>query len=170
MYFLWPSTFGYDAFEGAGLTELIIPNNIDSIASWAFCGNSSLETIMIGKGLRKIGSSAFGSCQKLKTIAVASANPYFDSRDNCNAIIETSTNKLLYGCPTTVIPASVKAIGQNAFYSYGNSDLYAMTIPDNVEKIEDYAVGYNYNLRSLTLGKSYPPKNPKYNQQIACEA
>ena len=74
----FPSTvtaIGYDAFEGAGLTELIIPNNIDSIASWAFYANSSLETVMIGKGLRKIMSRAFGYCQKLKSIAVASANP-----------------------------------------------------------------------------------------------
>ena len=153
----FPSTvtaIGYDAFEGGGLTELVIPNSIDSIASWAFYGNSSLESVMIGKGLRKIMSRAFGNCQKLKNIAVASSNPYFDSRDNCNAIIETSTNKLLVGCPTTVIPASVTAIGEHALYSNGYSDLYTLTIPDNVEKIENAAVAYNYNLRSLTLGRN----------------
>jgi len=147
-------SIGNSAFYYCGLSEIKLPEALDSIASWAFYGNSSLETVMIGKGLRKIMSSAFGYCQKLKSITVASANPYFDSRDNCNAIIETSTNKLLLGCPTTVIPASVKTIGENAFYNYGNSDLYTMTIPDNVEKIEDYAVEYNYNLRSLTLGKN----------------
>ena len=142
------------SFQSVGLTELIIPNNIDSIGTAAFNANSSLETVMIGKGLRYIAMDAFlFGRSKLKSISVASANPYFDSRENCNAIIETATSKLLVGCATTMIPASVKTIGRHAFYSCGG-DLYTMTIPDNVEKIEDYAVEYNYNLRSLTLGKN----------------
>ena len=146
------TSIGSMAFYGGGWTELVIPNNIDSIGNYAFSRNSSLENVMIGKGLRKIMPEAFSNCQMLKSIAVASANPYLDSRDNCNAIIEKSTNKLLIGCSTTVIPASVKTIGKYAFCSRG--DLYTMTIPDNVEKIEDYAVETSYNLRSLTLGKN----------------
>lgn len=146
------TSIGSMAFYGGGWTELVIPNNIDSIGDYAFSRNSSLENVMIGKGLRKIMTEAFSNCQMLKSIAVASANPYLDSRDNCNAIIEKNTNKLLLGCSTTVIPASVKTIGKYAFYN--NDNLYTMTIPDNVEKIEDYAVENSDNLRSLTLGKN----------------
>lgn len=151
----FPSTvtaIGNDAFYGSGLTELIIPNTIDSIASYAFAYNHSLETVMIGKGTRKIMNNVFMGCDKLNSISVANANSYYDSRDNCNAIIEKTTDKLIAGCPSTVIPASVNAIDTDAFYNY--SGIFSITIPDKVEKIGDYAFEYNYGLRSVTLGKN----------------
>lgn len=50
------------------------------------------------------------------SIIVAEGNPVYDSRNNCNAIIETATNKLVSGCKNTVIPSSVTSIGSGAFY------------------------------------------------------
>ena len=46
-------------------------------------------------------------CDKLEKIVVSPENPYFDSRENCNAIIETAGNRLLVACGKSVIPEDV---------------------------------------------------------------
>ena len=43
----------------------------------------------------------------LTTIVVDEDNPYYDSRDNCNAVIDSQTNELIIGCQRTVIPAGI---------------------------------------------------------------
>lgn len=83
-----------------------------------------------------IGSSAFSGCPNLTSIVVDSTNTVYDSRDNCNAIIESSTNKLIAGCNTTIIPTSVTSIGKLAF---NKSHIKKVEIPSSVTEIETKA-------------------------------
>jgi hypothetical protein len=53
--------------------------------------------------------------QHFKYLSVHPNNSTFDSRDNCNAVIETATNTLRIGCSNTVIPQNVNKIGVAAF-------------------------------------------------------
>jgi hypothetical protein len=79
-------------------------------------------------------------------------NTKFDSRDNCNAIIETATNILIAGCKNTTIPNSVTSIGRGAF---GNcSTLTSITIPNSVTSIGDYAFDGCSGLTSVTIPNS----------------
>lgn len=151
----FPSTIkaiGSWAFTGTGITEVIIPNNIEGLARSAFAWNNSLTSIVIGNGVKVMGdgNNPFLRNPNVTSIAVASANPYYDSRDNCNAIIETSTGTLITGCSTTVIPITVKTIGAYAFASANNNSFY---IPDGVEKIERCAFLYN-SLHTVLIGKN----------------
>lgn len=69
-------------------------------------------------------------------IMVAEDNPYFDSRENCNCIIETKTNKLLLASgENATIPSTVTEIGSFAFWERDNK----IVIPGNVKKINSYA-------------------------------
>ena len=141
---------GY-AFYGTGLTTAVIPSSVDSIGYGAFSYCYSLESVVVGKGLRKMNGNPFYGCRSLQSISVATNNPYFDSRNNCNGILETATNKLVAGCGTTVIPTETKSIGQFALcYNY---DIFTLTIPNQVEKLEDYSIESLYGLRSVTIGK-----------------
>jgi hypothetical protein len=68
----------------------------------------------------------------IEEIEVAKDNPFFDSRDNCNAIINRKNNTLLVGCKKTVIPESVSTIGSKAFYNSGIKNIY---IPKQISYI-----------------------------------
>ncbi|MBQ6209968.1 MAG: leucine-rich repeat protein, partial [Prevotella sp.] len=72
----------------------------------------------------------------------------YDSRNNCNAIIETSTNTLISGCKNTSIPNSVTTIGDGAFH--GCSGLTSITIPNSVTTIGDGAFHGCSGLTSIT--------------------
>lgn len=74
---------------------------------------------------------------KCKGLKVSKDNPYFDSRDNSNCIIEKNTNKLILASGiTATIPSSVTEIGSFAFYAKGITEL---TVPGNVKKIDTFA-------------------------------
>lgn len=113
------------AFEGCtGLTSVVFPNSIVFIQSYAFAGCSSLTEITIPNSVTSIGGvNPFGNCHNLAQITVESGNAYYDSRDNCNAIINTSTNCLISGSLNSVIPNSVTSLGQDAFYGIPISSL-----------------------------------------------
>lgn len=151
-----PSTvkaIGYRAMAGTPIVTMIIPNSVESIAEGAFSGCRYLETVIIGNGLKEIVTDwLFSNCEKLGSIIISPSNPFYDSRDDCNAIIEKATNKLIIGCQNTIIPQTVTSIGEHAFWT-SNNNMQLLKIPDAVEIIEDEAFRNLYKLQSITFGK-----------------
>ena len=99
----------------SGLTSVTIPNSVTSIGDYAFHECSGLTSITIPNSVTTIGRGAFSCCSGLTSIVVDVENTTYDSRENCNAIIETATNTLITGCQNTIIPNSVTSIGEDAF-------------------------------------------------------
>ena len=113
-------------FEGKTYPVIKIENG-------AFEHGDRLTSLVIPSSVTEIEDSAFDSCSRLVSIVVAKGNDYYDSREDCNAIIETETDTLVFGCRSTIIPKSVTIIGDSAFA--GCSRLTSIVIPNSVTKI-----------------------------------
>ena len=146
-------TIGERAFKDCqSLTSVAIPNSVTTIGESAFYNCSALTSVSIGNSVSSIGNSAFYGCGGMTSIVVASGNTTYDSRGNCNAIIETASNTLIAGCCNTVIPGTVTAIGDDAFaYCSG---LTRVTIPISVTTIGHDAFRYCKGLSSVTIPNS----------------
>ena len=139
-------------FDEESIVSFSIGDSVKRIPDFLCMEMSNLTSIIIPNSVTSIGDGAFGECRGLERIIVNSGNPVFDSRDNCNAIIETSTNKLLIGCKNTIIPNNVTSIGEEAFSSC--CELKSITIPNSVTSIGDFAFQRCSGLTSITLPNS----------------
>lgn len=128
---------GPGAFAGSGIECVTIPDSVEEICDGAFFQCFSLNSIFIPRSVEKIGDEVFGGCTDLTSIVVDKSNTVYDSRYDCNAIIETQTNKLIVGCMNTVIPNDISEIEAVAFYCCDN--LTSALIPDSVRRIGDSA-------------------------------
>ena len=181
-----------------GLTCITIGNSVTSIGRYAFSWCSGLKSVTIGNSVTSIGDGAFEDCTGLTSIVIPDSvtsicnwvfsgcggltsikvdadNTVYDSRNDCNAIIETETNTLISGCKNTVIPNSVTSIGDDAFDGCtgltsitipdsvtnigcnafnGCSSLESVKIPDAVENINGGAFADCYSLETIDLGNS----------------
>ena len=136
----------------SGLTSVTIPDGVRYIGRSAFSGCSGLTSLFIPESVNDIDSWAFSGCSGLKSISVAAGNEVYDSRNNCNALIETKSNGLIKGCVNTIIPDNIINIYMDAFA--GCSDMLSVTIPNSVIYINQKAFENCSSLTTLTLPKS----------------
>ena len=169
------TSIGMSAFAGCRLTSLVIPNNVTSIGAFAFANCSDLTSVTFPNSLTSIGSQAFEACDKLTSLTIPNSvsfiandaffgcsgltsfvidkgNTMYDSRDNCNAIIETESNTLIWGCMNTIIPNSVTSIGSYAFQVC--EGLTSVNIPEGVTSIGEGAFDRCSNLKIVSIPRS----------------
>lgn len=191
-------------------TVVEIPEGVEKIASFAFNRCESIKTVLLPSSIKEICSKAFNECESLSEISIPSSvkeiqkeaivdcrslihlsvdknNEVYDSRDNCNAIIETASDTIIIGCSSTYFPKSVTAIGACAFsYCEGLNEI---KIPSNIltiewaafmhcdslkkviyEKVNDYILFEPFikcpNLREMVVPDSYDPIETRNDEEI----
>ena len=133
------------------LKEYSILESTQIICDEAFY-RSNIEDVVIPKQTLKIGLGAFSAMSYLSSLSVETGNMIYDSRGNCNAVVETKSNKLVVGCSSTIIPQSVEKIGTAAYM--GCSGLLSITIPSNIVEIGDYAFYSCEEVKSVFISNS----------------
>lgn len=183
---------GYHVFANSGLTSLVIPEGITYLPQGTFNGcknletvtlpttletieynafsNSGLTSIFIPKGVTSISSTSFNYCGKLSTISVSDENTTYDSRNNCNAIIQTATNQIVRGTFNTIIPNTVTSIGDNAFNDINS--LTSIVIPESVTSIGQYAFKFCNSLAEVVCKAKVAPqlKSDAFSNDILSKA
>lgn len=162
-YFTGLTTIGNSAFAWChGLTSVVLPSTITAIGNQAFYDCRNLLSITIPAAVSSIDSSAL-SCENMETIVVEEGNTIYDSRDNCNAVIITSSNELLRGCKNTVIPNTVISLGVNAFASCA---IESISIPASVVSISNTTFYACENIETITVDAN----NIVYDSRNNCNA
>ncbi len=147
------TSIGAAAFFGCdGLTSIEIPASVTSIGDYVFYSCDGLTSVVIPEGVTSIGNNAFNGCTGLTSIVVDEGNTVYDSRGNCNAIIETASNTLIVGCKNTIIPSGVASIGSGAFEDC--DALTSIEIPASVTSIGYAAFSGCSGLTSVEIPSS----------------
>ena len=176
------SVYGYDKAKFTGTEKIVSVITYKGktyttylISNEAFKDCKIITELIVPDSVRFIGGGAFYGCTELVSIKVSPTNPYLDSRNNCNAVIDTKKKELMLGCKTTVIPNGVTSIGSGAFsycdglvsldipssitsigsFAYcGCNGLTTIDIPNSVKTIEASAFSSCRNVTTITIGEN----------------
>lgn len=114
------TSIGKSAFQGMTMESIVIPENIKSIGSFAFCSCKNLTSISLPNDVTSIGECAFRSCDALASVSMGNRVANFGE-------YAFAYCKALTGIK---LPSSLVSIGQAAFL--GCDNLASIVIPSGV--------------------------------------
>lgn len=155
---------GHYAFRGCtGLRHITLPDSLEFFGTMTFAECTNLQEIFLPEKVEGISGDVFADCPNLRRIIVAKGNETYDSRDSCNAIIETDKDCLVVGCRSTTIVEGIKSIDSQAFFG---SSITGIHIPASVTQIGEEAFSDCRFCTSIEVA----PGNPVYNSREGCNA
>ena len=138
------------------IKHLILSEGIEVVKYGCFNKCPNLVSVKFPSTLNSIENEyrggIFSYCDKLSRITINKNNNIYDARNDCNALIISESNKLIFGCKSTIIPSSVETIGKMAFTA--TSALESIIIPEGVKHIERGAFSRCNNLKKIKLPNS----------------
>lgn len=135
----------------SSLEQIDLPEQLQSIENDAFL-SAGLRSVYIPAATTSIATTAISACQQLTSVVVDPANPVYDSRDNCNAIIETKTNMMVSGSAVARIPRSVTSLSDDCFNMF---HLKELIIPAQITRIGPWTLATH--IGRLYLESPVPP-------------
>lgn len=126
---------GYGAFVNAHITNITLNDSIQILQSACLLDNP-LSYLHIPASVEQIGDYVLGidlGHPSTTSLTVDPNNPYYDSRNNCNAVIRKSNNELIIGCKNTSIPEGVNKIN---LYAFTGCNIETLVIPSSIVEMD----------------------------------
>ena len=135
-----PLNYAHNLYlNGALVTDLVIPEDVSEIKSYAFSGGRCITSVTIPNSVTSIGDHAFNDCSSLASVTIPEG-------------VTSIGGSAFWGCSSlasVTIPEGVTSIGYRAFD--GCSSLASVTIPESVTSIGDFAFTGCSSLASVTI-------------------
>ena len=136
-YFTGLKEIEASAFELCNnLKSVQLPRSVETLGENAFL-KCDFSEFYIPSGITHIASTALGENHHLCKVEISADNPVYDSREDCNAIIETATNQMVTGSVTAFIPNSVTSLSDECFNWFDRDEL---VIPSQLTHIGTWAL------------------------------
>ena len=162
----YPFILGDDIMSNYGSDsrlKYIKLDNIEEMRGYAFDNHPFVEEFIIGKNVQHINTDdnwPFYSANLRGEFIVDKRNPHYDSREDCNCIIETATNNLIRGNSNSFIPDTVEELDEAAFAQC--VDLTHITIPSSVKYMGELVFDGCTALTSITCDGYCPQLREGY--------
>lgn len=155
------TSIGELAFQNEQFSEIVFPDTLETIQYGAFQFCHSLQDVQFPDKLLTIGENAFQECWNLKEIVIPDSvtqlhNYAFSDCINLETVkLSNSLNSLetgvFFNCKKLDnfdIPQNIKSLSLNALMF---TDFENITIPETVESVDYFALGWIENLKSVTF-------------------
>lgn len=164
------------------LTDLVLPEGLEIIEEYAFCGCESITAIRIPASVKSISGSSFAGCN-ISAYEIDEKNPYYTVIDG---VLYSKDLKTLVAFPSAypqklfVVPETTQIIGDSAFmdsqvdkvvlpeglttiegWAFEGSSIRNIEMPDTITKIGDLAFRFCFELENVRLSnglKELPDK------------
>ena len=152
-------SIGRNAFTACKkLADVSLKEGLEKIDRYAFNRCTSLRSLHIPASVNYVGRNIVEDCTNLKSLTLDEGNSIYDSRQNCNAIIETTTNTLVSAAPEAAIPQDIEYMGDFAFAFC--SDRQSAVLPEGLKRIGKDAFLHCWSLRTITIPESVDSIGP----------
>lgn len=131
---------GTYAFQKTSLTSVNIPDNVETIAEYAFSNARQLQEVHLPDSLTSLGNYAFEECRSLRTVKIPAKLkeiPWY-AFQHCKSLQSVELHDGITG------------IGD---YSFNNCDLREITLPKSTTWVGNNAFQGNTNLSKVTLNE-----------------
>ena len=155
-----PLNYAHHLFlNGEEIKDVVLSDNLTSIARWAFSGCSSISSVAIPNSITSIGAYAFNDCNNMTLVTIPNSigglpDGTFSGCSSLTSIDLPNSIKSLgedvfrqSGLTSVIIPNGVTKIGPGAFSECKN--LSDVTIPETITSIGNYAFWYCKNLTKI---------------------
>ncbi len=131
-----------------------IPEGIEKIGSYAFCGAEDLKSVTVPKSVKEIGEGAFDGCYNVTEVHIESLKAWCDIEFENMESNPLGSRADLYLNGELVekveFEKGTESIGNYVFY--GCNSITEVIIPDSVETIGEYAFNCCYSLETIKIG------------------
>lgn len=128
--------------------DIVIPDSITEVKPYALCKWNKLKSVRFHKDVTSISDASIYGCLNINQLVVDSDNKKYDSRENCNAVIESDIDKLILACVNTHIVEGVKILLSTSFVDIVPETL---DLPNTIEQIVGNVFKSSRTLKKINI-------------------